>query len=46
MGVPDEGPFDLGDLECVRGVHGHEMFGLPVIFDAVDSRVDVDRLHA
>ena len=42
MGVPDERPFDLGDLECVGGVHGHEMLGLPVVFDAVDSVGEVD----
>ena len=44
--MPDEGSFDLGDFECMRGVHGHEMLGLPVVFDAVDSTVEVDWLHA
>lgn len=28
------------------GVHGHQMLGLPVVFDAVDSVVEADGIHS
>lgn len=46
VGVPNERAFDFGDLEGVGGVYGHEMFGLPVVFDAVDSVGEVDWFHS
>ena len=45
VAVPDEGSLDFAEFERVGRVHRHEVFGLPVVSDLVDTVDEVGGFH-